>query len=68
MFTEDTVMISLWFVWSADLGFWYRKVAMLCLIPLHFHALMVQYIQCYVYNGHKSPCDGNGTFYHPVFY
>ena len=48
MFIEDTVMISLWFVWSSDLGLWYHDVAIGCIIPVHVVALIIKSIQCFM--------------------
>ena len=68
MFIEDTVMISLWFVWSSDIGLWYHNVAIECIIPAHVLALIIKSAQCYYYSGRDISCDGTGKFYHPVFY
>ena len=68
MFIEDTVMISLWFVWTSDLGLWYHYVAIECIIPAHVLALIIKSVQCYFYNDCEVSFDGKGKFYDPTFY
>ena len=49
MFTENTVMISLWYVWSVDLRFWYHNAAIVGVIAFYVLSLAFKTAHCYFY-------------------
>ena len=47
---EITVLISLWYVWSSDLGLWYRDVTIGCVISGYFLSLLVKTLHTSYWN------------------
>ena len=43
-FIENTVMISLWYQRSSSLGFWYRDLAISCVVVVYIISLIVKVI------------------------
>ena len=54
IFTENTAMISLSYVWSSDLGFWYHEWAISGVIVVYFLSLIVKVLHCYFYNRNEK--------------
>ena len=56
---ENTVMISLWYQWSSDFGFWYHDWAISFVVCANVLSLIVKCIHCYFYkfNSKTSICD-----------
>ena len=52
---ENTVLISLWFVWSSDLGLWYHDVAIGCIISSYLLSFVIEFSHSYFYNDRQ--CD-----------
>ena len=49
-FIENTVLISLWYVWSSDLSLWYRDITISCVIPGYFLSLIVKTLHTSYWN------------------
>ena len=47
---ENTVLISLWFVWSSDLGLWYHDVAIGCIISSYLLSFVIELTHSYFNN------------------
>ena len=54
MFIENTVMISLWYQWSSDLGLWYHDAALSFVIVGYVLSLVTKCIHCSFYNKKKE--------------
>ena len=53
-FVENTVVITLWYLWSEDFNFWYHDWAIFCVISVYFISLIVKIVHCYFYNGKST--------------
>ena len=49
-YIEITVLVSLWYVWSLNLGFWYRDVTIGCVISGYFLSLIVKTLHTSYWN------------------
>ena len=49
IFVENIVIISLWYQWSSDFGFWYHDWAISYIICAYFLSLIVKGFHCYYY-------------------
>ena len=49
MFTENTLMITLWYMWTDSLGFWYHNAAIVGVIAFYVLLLVVKTAHCYFY-------------------
>ena len=49
IFVENTVMISIWYQWSSDFGFWYRDWTISYVICAYALSLIVKGVHCYYY-------------------
>ena len=67
MFTENIVMISLWYHWSSYFDLWYHDIVLVFVIVMHLLSLVVECLHAYVYNGRKKVRDICGWFFHPGF-
>ena len=51
MFTENTVMISLWYQWSSDLGLWYHDAALAFVtVGYVLSLIIIKCVHCSFYN------------------
>ena len=55
MMIENTVLISLWFVWSSDLGLWYHDAAIGCIVFSYILSFLIEFTYSYFYN--EMECD-----------
>ena len=60
MFTENTVMIPLWYHWS-NVGY-DLVIIVIVMYPL---SLVIECLHAYLYYGRKRVCDICGWFFHP---
>ena len=54
MFIENTVMISLWYQWSSDLGLWFHDAALAFVIVGYVLSLIIKCVHCSLYNKKKE--------------
>ena len=54
MFTENVVMISLWYQWGSDLGLWYHDAALTIVIAGYVLSLIIKCVHCSFYNRKKE--------------
>ena len=49
MFTENIVMISLWYHWSSNLDLWYHDIVVVFIVVVHLLSLVVECLHAYFY-------------------
>ena len=54
MFTENMVMISLWYQWSSNFGFWYHAWAICYINTGYVLSLIIKMVHSYIYNDKKK--------------
>ena len=54
MFAENMVMISLWYQWSSNFGFWYHTWAIWFVNSSYVLSLIIKMIHSYIYNRQKT--------------
>ena len=65
MFTENTVMISLWWFWSSDLHLWYHVIIVGFVVVMYLLSLMVECLHAYFYNDQKAIIEIWEWYFHP---
>ena len=68
MFIENTVMITLWYQWSSNLGLWYHDVAISCIVIAYIVSLIIKTVHCYFYNRKRGDDIKNKMFRWNFFY
>ena len=54
MFIENTVMISLWYQWSDDLGLSYHDIMLYFVILAYLISLLIKCVHCYFYSSNSE--------------
>ena len=65
MFTENTVLISLWWFWSSDLGLWYHVIVIGFVVVMYLLSLIVECLHAYFYNDRKAIIEICDWYFHP---